>query len=656
MPLTDEIAEGSPAIVANNEAEEIHISQIDLPSAAGNMGPSPTGKTSELQFLLPKTTHRPRGRRDSCKVDLASPLLSMECYYVLLHSSSPAAGLEDVGSHSRNAERLSTGENFYQSDVTRGTVYPHWASIPPDVVEEHASLSTFLLDLYYSKSFIATAQQLKFRYESEDMESIVDQGRSMSAAAPPTLGLTGDVRAWRFDIDMTDTVFLGVSIEEADSVVERLTQPTPNDGGASVVSPLLYLLCRDGVLVPRSCLSKVAVSLVRQLNLRFHTFSSSSTPPLEVTSLCRWDGTAPVEVPWSISPAGEAWRSSSNTGAGAASPPTPPLSRGAVTPRSKRNAATLGDVKSLTTATLAWHLLTQLLLSRRRHFLSSVDHAMADPFLVHQLEQQSQCAQLQVRLSSAREQLTLSTLELERMCAVVEQRQRQLLHLEDSLEVLQSRFAAMASPENEERVANMSQYEELKRSHLRAALARCRQQRTQELALLYSVQLSSRYGDRTCQRASDAKDSINKVALPIVFSGRADIDAASHLLAYSSEELVEEATALGYAGHLLMILSVIYAVALPHPILYGGTRSCILSSPQVQPEQLLGATLTSTEARRYPLFCLKAAERPLMMAGVHLLLRNCAFLASAMGKTDRRTESCSDRLGVFLHLLLTSKS
>ncbi|AIN99603.1 hypothetical protein LPMP_272240 [Leishmania panamensis] len=481
-----------------------------------------------------------------------------------------------------------------------------------------------------------------------------------STTASPSGIVPTDMCVHRCQVDMRDVVYAGSTVEEADATLSRMLHLEQQQQQQQLQTrcgtrPIVFLRCTDGIFVPRVCLSDVsaaATALLEEMRAaRTRTFAPpptvaelqaispfpiklhTTTGQTSITATAAAISAACEELPWSRAPSSVGWRY----------PPTAVLRAGPL-------RVTMGDVKAAALTTVAWQRLADLTEARQSKLAVDLNReATADPL---KRAQEAQCAGLRVQLSAAQEQLTLSALELEALREQVEQRQRQLQRQEEAHAKLQSYQAYTASSDVREQARATAHEEEAQRARLRAQLARSRQQRARELCLVYTVELSSQYANDACTRAADAKDHINKCALPIMFAGRADTDTASHLVASTAEDMHEEAVALGHAGHLLVVLSVLYSCALPYPILLGSGQSHVLSSPNISAEQVLAAPYTLTEACKYPLVCHKVAERPLMMAGVHLLLQDGIVLAKAMGKPERRVLACSDRLGALLDLLL----
>ncbi|KAG5475991.1 hypothetical protein CUR178_03706 [Leishmania enriettii] len=533
----------------------------------------------------------------------------------------------------------------YTSEVARGSSHPCWSAIPPGQLNVYGAATQVELAFYYTAACLSNAVSL--------VASASDTAPSTSAALDDIVPT--DVCVYRCQMDMRDVVYAGSTVEEADATLSRvlhIEQQQPQT--RCCARPIIFLRCTDGVFVPRVCLSDVSATATVMLEemraARTRTFAPPPTvSDLQVvspspTTLHAIGGHASIsataaaaaaceELPWSRAPSSVGWRY----------PPT-------AVPRSGPLRVTMGDLKAATLATVAWQRLADMTEARQANLAADLNReAAADP---QDRAQEALRVALRAQLSAARERLALSTLELEGLREQVKRRQRQLRRQEEAHAKLQSYQAYTASPEAREQSRGMAREEEAKRARLRAQLARSRQQRARELCLVYTVDLSSQYANEACVRAADAKDHINKCGLPIMFAGRAEADAASHLVASTAADMHEEAVALGHAGHLLVVLSILYSCALPYPILLGSGRSHVLSSPNISAEQVLAAPYTLVDALKYPLSCHKVAERPLMMAGVHLLLRNGIALAKAMGKPERRVLACSDRLGALLDLLL----
>ncbi|KAK7197752.1 hypothetical protein NESM_000727600 [Novymonas esmeraldas] len=535
----------------------------------------------------------------------------------------------------------------YTSEVARGSSHPCWRAIPASQLRECSAALEAELAFHYTAACVGEAVQWMARTSG------------VEAAAP-----AADLCVYRCRVDMRDVVYAGPTVEEADATLSRLLlleeQQTQTSSPRSRhgTRPIVFLRCVDGVFVPRLCLawiSSAATALLEEMRVaRTRSFAPPpTTADLQAvcvspaalhtiggrTSIAATAATQAVaaceEVPWSRAASSVGWLY----------PPT-------AVPRTGLLRTSVDEVKAAALTTLAWQRLATAEETRLATLAATVNAAEA----THAAEraQEVRCAALRVQLSAAREQLTLTTLELESLREQVEQRQRRLQQEEEAHATLQRYALHAASAEAQAQSREAAREEEAQRARLRAQLARSRQQRARELSLVYRVELSAHYASPACARAADAKDHINKCALPILVAGGTDADAASSLVASSAEDMHDEAIALGHAGHILVVLSTLYSCALPHPVLLGSGQSHVLVSPNMSPAQALASPGTVAEAHRYPLFCSRATERPLMMAGVHLLLRDGAALATAMGKSERRVLAASDRLGALLDLLLDS--
>ncbi|KAG5475458.1 hypothetical protein LSCM1_03578 [Leishmania martiniquensis] len=530
--------------------------------------------------------------------------------------------------------------SLYTSEVARGSSHPCWAAIPPGLLGGYGA---------------ATQVELAFYYTAACLSKAVSSVMSASDPTPSTTAplhriVPTDVCVHRCRVDMRDVVYAGSTVEEADATLSRVLHIEQQQQPQTRCStkPIIFLRYTDGVFVPRVCLSDVSAAATVMLEEMQAARTSTFAPPPTVADLQVMSflpstlhrigsqtstAAACEELPWSRAPSSVGWRYPPNA-----------------VPRAGPLRLTMGDLKAAALATVAWQRLADVMEARQANLAADLNcEAAADP---EERAQEALCAELRVQLSAARERLALSTLELEGLREQVEQRRRQLRRQEEAHAQAQRHQAYIASSEAREQSRAMAREEEARRARLRAQLARSRQQRARELCLVYTVDLSSQYANEACTRAADAKDHINKCALPIMFAGRADADTASHLVASTAEDMHEEAVALGHAGHLLVALSILYSCALPCPILLGSGQSHVLPSPNISAQQVLAAPYTLTDALKYPLRCHKVAERPLMMAGVHLLLRDGIALAKAMGKPERRVLACSDRLGALLDLLL----
>ncbi|GET89878.1 hypothetical protein, conserved [Leishmania tarentolae] len=636
-----------------------------------SLGEEETGATPEAVVDISSSAHT---------VNFHNPSLCIEVYYTIgalpLFSSSASGGGQSSSvvsaelKHDTGFSKVHGGRNsddegamegqwtpalvtspvlVYTSEVVRGSSHPCWSAIPPEQLSAYGAATRVELAFYYTAACLSNAVPL--------MASASDT--ALPTTTPRDHTVLTDVCVHRCQVDMRDVVYAGSTMEEADATLGRVfhleQQRQPQT--RCCTRPIILLRCMDGIFLPRVCLSDmstVATTLLEEMRAArtrtfaapptgaelqltssfpttFHTIAGQSS--IMATDTAEAAAAACEELPWSRAPSSVGWRY----------PPT-------AVPRAGPLRMTMGDVKAVTLATVAWQRLADLTEERRTKLAMDLNREVAaDPL---ERAEEARCAALRVQLSAAREQLTLSTLELEALREQVERRQRLLQRQEEAHAKLQSYQAYTVSPEAREQSMATAREEEAQRARLRAQLARTRQQRTRELCLVYTVVLSSQYANEACRRATDAKDHINKCALPILFTGRAEAGTASHLVASTAEDMQEEAIALGHAGHLLVVLSILYSCELPYPIILGSGQSHVLQSPNISAEQVLAAPYTLTDARKYLLGCHKVSERPLMMAGVHLLLRNAIALAKAMGKPERRVLACSDRLGALLDLLL----
>ena len=561
---------------------------------------------------------------------------------------------------------------IYTSEVVRGSSHPSWSAIPASALQACAHGTCIELSVFYTGTFISKACSL----QNEARERGLPHAAMNDAAAPlsgstssedndgaaahvPSSPSPSDVCVHRCRADVRHTFYLGATVEEADVALSRLLrlEEQRTQGPRCLPRPLVYLHCSDGIFAPQACFADwrapVADTVAEWQAARTRTFCPAPTAsdfhvpspsPSSLNAIAGRNSLAAVaaaqaaaacsELPWSRAPSAVGWR-------------YPAFA----VPRAGQLRVTLGDVKAAAHATLAWERLAHATEQRKRVLASQLDTAaVAHPTARAVM---AQCAALRVQLSAAREALTLSTLELESLRDGVERRQRHLQREEEAFAAVQNYEKAVDTLETGQAQREQVREEEAQRAQLRAQLARGRQQRVRELGLMYAVTLSSQYASYACAVAADAKDYINNAGLPIVFADGADVDIAWHLVASSEEDMHEEAVALGHACHVLLVLSVLYSCTLPYPILLGGGQSHVLTSPSIDAAQARAAPYTLTDACKYPLSCRRAAERPLMMAGAHLLLRNGVVLADTMGKPERRIAACANRLGALLYLLLS---
>jgi hypothetical protein len=656
------------------------VESAPAPAKQGSPHHSPAFPMHDAAYsplVAPSRTHK--RRTEARFISLHDPSLCLETFFTLRIMDDHDVSEDDVAERADVEATVSEGKNkdgdsrsaavfstapllhsgtvIYTSEVARGTHHPNWSSIPGPALKPCSQSVHLELSVFYTAPFLLKADTLA---KSGSPANVTNAHRSnpVDAHGDDWTPLHSDVCVHRCRIDMRRTFYLGATLEEADVALSRLLrleeQRAPCQRG--LPRPLLYLRCSDGIFVPTSCFSgwhaPVAKTLHEWQVARTRTFcpapaasdfQGTSPFPSSVNTIAGRNSLAAVaaaqaaaactEVPWSCAPSSVGWR-------------YPPFA----SPRAGQPRATLGDLKAAAQITLAWEWLADAAEQRQAALADRLDAAAtAHPT---ELAVAAQYAALRVQLSAAREGLTFSSLALENLREAVRQRQRRLLAEEEALAAVHHYGARVTSQEAVAARQEQVRKEEAQRAQLRAHLARVRQRRVQELCLMYTVTLSSHYASHVCTTPADAKDHINSAGLPVLFVGRADANAASHLVASTADAMHEEAVALGHACHLLTVLSILYSCALPYPLLLGGGQSHVLASSNLDPALVLASPYTLTEGRKYPLSCRRAADRPLMMVGVHLLLRNGAVLAKAMGKPERRVAACADRLGAMLDLLL----
>ncbi|KPI89908.1 hypothetical protein ABL78_0980 [Leptomonas seymouri] len=658
-----------------------------LAAQASSLNHSPVVTTPAAASASTATPSKPRVRYSAPRViSLHNPALCMEVFFKL-QPIDGAVGGDDASDVARmkgkgkpadwtggcaaitTASARALKAPAYTSEVARGSSHPNWSSIPTSALRPYSHHTHIELSVFYTGAFISAACALAAEPRAPDPPPAVAE----SAGACPSRAVhiedeelasrdavsrtPWDVCVHRFQIDVRHAFYMGATVEEADGTLRRLLRLEEQrvQGRRHLPRPLVYLRCLDGVFVPAVCFADwdapVEDTLREWQSSHICTFSPApvaadfrgfSPTPAPLNAVAGRNPLAPVaaaqaaaackELPWSRAPSSIGWS-------------YPAFA----SPRAGQQCVTMGDVKAAAYATLAWEQLAGAAEQRKAALADQLDAEATS----HPTERSvaAQCAAVRVQLTAAREALTFSTLELESLRERVVQRQRCLLREEEALAAVRQYERRVTAPETAEAQQEQVRAEEVQRAHLRAQLARGRQQRVRELCLVYSVSLSSQYASHACANAADAKDHINNAALPILF-GRAGAGTASHLVARTADAMHEEAVGLGHACHVLVVLSVLYNCTLPYPILLGSGQSLVLASPNVDAAQAFAAPYTQADARKYPLSCHKEAERPLMMAGALLLLRDCAVLAKAMGKPERRIAACADRLGALLDLLL----
>lgn len=605
-PHTDEDPARQPPVVASS-------SSIPVSTTAGG-----GGCESEPAVTPLSATPQPSSRAASsppAPLDMPPPAAAAAC-------SSPATPhcvssyfiLRCPGGGEGEGEQ--PGAVVFRSEVCEDTLHPTWRCLPADVVARHGALTTLTFELFYCANPLQCGR----------------------AEQPAGAGLEDrdDILVFRSVLDLTTLQYVGRSVMEADEVGDALPSATATGGPFT-----LFTHCVDGVFTPGEVGSPAVQTVVTN-----------------------------GEVAWSRSPAGVgmyAWGTLAGRhgGAGAGPRAAAPsdVTRGG-SPASTRArrllpcGMTLGDVKTLTTATTAWHLIGDIAEARREEQLHRIDaeSTRARPHAITS----AATATLQARLTEANERLTLATLELERLRAEVERKQRALMHQEEALEaVLAPEWqvthggggggveGSRSSPQAWEKEVRE---EELLRADVRAQLARCRQQRTQELRELFPVELAEQFAV-PCRVVRNAKDTIQGATLPILFVDRSEAEGRYVFVASTAEVMTEEAVALGYVVQVLHTLAILYDCVLPYPLLMAGPRSRVLARPGLSVAQAV-SPFTGAVDDKYPLYCTRVTDRPLMTTAVRLLLKDAVVLAKAMGKEVDRVLAQGLRLGTVVSALL----
>lgn len=384
--------------------------------------------------------------------------------------------------------------------------------------------------------------------------------------------------------------YVAATVAEADMMNE--------DEGSSSSSPLLLALCVDGVYALRS--------------LDYHNCKRPAAVAAALPGRV---------VAWSASPGGVGqYAVSHDTCNGSAS----------------SEPTTLGDLKTLTVATVAWQHLLTLHVERCGAQRQRIDAAAVTQRSA--AEKEAATAVLQVRLAALREDLTYATLELEQWRDSVRTQQNVLEEQEQAFRLLDRRF----SHSSETEMGQWTREEELHRASVRARLVRRRQELTRDLAHSFPISMSKHYGVSSASLPlRSCKDTIAGATLPVLGN------AAFGLAVSKAEDYFEEALALGHAAHVVQTLATLQNCVLPHPLLVAGARSSILPQPGATPVEVVGSD------SRLPLSCQRASGYPSMLAAVNLLLRNCRHVVRAMGKEEEMLEACGLRLGAVLEYLLT---
>ncbi|KAH9588913.1 UV radiation resistance protein/autophagy-related protein 14 [Trypanosoma melophagium] len=292
---------------------------------------------------------------------------------------------------------------------------------------------------------------------------------------------------------------------------------------------------------------------------------------------------------------------------------------------------TVGDLKAYATASLAWVYLANIAAAHREEQEQMID-AIADTRR-NEAAVGAQHAILEVRLAKARRRLNQQSEKIHELHERYKKEHETLISERLQLDHLQE--GIISAEQLKEKMEKKSEEEEVLLASRRAELGSARKLRIGELRALFPIQIGT----------SGMADTICGHSLPM--KGKDTV---------MTGDLMEEwALALGYAAHLVITAAAIYGCVLPHPLLVCGTRSCVLTKPGL-PASAVVTPCTGINDVKLPLYCTRAADRPLMLAAIQLFLQDVAVLAKVMGYPNIATDAVESdmSLGVILSQLLKS--
>ncbi|RNF02483.1 hypothetical protein TraAM80_06379 [Trypanosoma rangeli] len=290
---------------------------------------------------------------------------------------------------------------------------------------------------------------------------------------------------------------------------------------------------------------------------------------------------------------------------------------------------TLGDLKTCATATLAWSYLSELAADRRGELQDDIDGMMESSH--GEAAAVAQRAMLEARLTEAREKLECLFGELRELRARYKEEQDAMTLQMAQLGELQSSIALEAVREQETR-ERLPEHE-LSLATLRVQLEGVRRLRLEELRVMFPIN----------EGAAGLADTICGYCLPERGKG----------LGAANDTMHDWGLALGATAHLITTAATIYGCTLPRPLLLCGGRSCVMEKSGLATAAVI-SPVTGLGDVKLPLFCARAADRPLMAAAMQLLLEDVAAVAKAMGRYDvaANAENGDVRLGTMLKQLL----
>ncbi|CCW63620.1 unnamed protein product [Phytomonas sp. EM1] len=512
------------------------------------------------------------------------------------------------------------GRVCYQSEVCVNTQHPIWQLIPTNVLLNYATHTRFILEIYYccQDDDISIYTQT-----SKDCICYSDcVGEFSSSVASSCLHPNFErVRCvYRVLLDTTRLRYVANSIAEADQHV--LDESNKN----TLDSTVLLVKCFDGVFI--------------------------LSPEIDASPSMAPKGAEKAEAPWCRVDIDSGSLPSTSSPNRTFATHSDFYSCGRIPSSIPRGGMSVGDLKSLSIATLAWRNMHRIVLERRQELLDGIDSAEVSRRA--QAAHYAMDATLKAYRSHFSEQLTMAMLGVEQLRSQVEERQRVLDRHERAFSLLKERDACLEEVQFQQITSDKR--EELQRTELRFKLAQSRRRYALELASLYPVKLGVQCANSS-ENTKRSSDTINGVSLPLFTQQNTDsLSSSSNLFSQpSAQEMYNDSIALGYAAHVIQTLAVIYGSVLPFPLLVAGSRSRVLLRPNLSPE-LAAASCTGSGDAKLPLFCQSAVSRPLMQAAVTLLAYDILTLAQAMGKDVAKVCSFGLRLGAALQYILSDKS
>ncbi|CCW70464.1 unnamed protein product [Phytomonas sp. Hart1] len=534
-------------------------------------------------------------------------------YYILREPTT--SDLDGTGEVSQYNGRV-----CYRSEVCANTQHPTWQWIPANVLLNYATHTKFILEVYYCSQDDGIRVYTQACENSVCYNGCAGEFSSCATSSCWHPNFERDRCVYRVPLDTVRLRYVAHSIAEADQHV--LDKSIKNTQDCTV----FLVKCFDGV---------------------FLLSPEANVSPDKVLF-----GTEKAEEPWcridvdSDSSLGTLSHNKS------ISIQRDLSSRGRMPSGAPCGSISVGDLKSLSIATLAWRNLHRVILERRQELLDGID---ASEVLYR--VQTIQCgmeATLKASLSHFNEQLTMSILAVEQLRVQVEEKQRVLDRHEHAFSLLKDKDVKLDEAHLQK--VTSDKREEYQRTELRFKLAQYRKCRALELASIYHVEL----GVQRANYSGNTKklcDTINGVSLPLFTQQSTDaVSSSGNVFSQiSAQEMYNESLALGYAAHVVQTLSVIYGIVLPFPLILAGARSRVLVRSDLSPE-LAAASCTGSGDAKLPLFYQSVVSRPLIQAAAALLACDIVTLTQAMGKDVAKVCSFGLRLGEALQYILSDKS